>query len=228
MPTGSPNLFDPTAPAPSSKINDAAVQALVPTNSQAQRAPIYGEDTVAQVNPTANPENVLDLPPVRAIFAGTPPAAYSTPEDEKNPVVQEIGARMHDVMSIGLNLYRALDGTTYALFNPEKIPGQQIKDADKAGKLTEVAVPISTLLGDSAAAGDEETPASGAQPGQEQAATPGGASLSPSPMPGRPVPAGAQNALLASRLKNLAPTSPTSRPKPGYGNLVNSLLKPAV
>jgi len=120
-----------------------------------------------------------------------------------------------------MGLYRSLGGDLGVIFNQLKLNGEQLKAADQAGKLLEVAPPFDVVNQQVAGSG-EGNPVLSAQPPTGAAGnTPAAANQmksavrSPAPMP-----ASSQKSLTNARLKNLGPSKPT-----GQGQLLQSILK---
>lgn len=176
------------------------------------------------------PEAILKLHPIQAMIAGTP-AAVSMPikEFSKLPEAEELVKNADALKSAGFNFYKSLSGTTGVIYNALHVHPQDIQNADKAGKLEQIAPPWNHVAHVISKAGLNH-PAL-ARTGVPQAmATPtpvappqAGSGLLP-----KPEPASAAKKQATARLLALQPGSPTSGPSPGSGRLLNSILKPVV
>lgn len=170
------------------------------------------------------PEELLQIPAMQAIFAGQPPAvSTSIKEFSQRPEAKVIEDNKDAIQRAGVGFYRSMAGDTGVLFNQLHMAGQDLIEADKAGRLLEVA-PAFDEVNQAVSMSGEGNPVLGAQ-------VPGGAKTAnisaPAPSPA-PAPASVQNKLTTARLKNMSPGSPTSGPQPGAGRVLNSIMKPAI
>lgn len=169
-------------------------------------------------------DELLQIPAMQALFAGQP-AALSTPikEFSNRPEAKIIEENKDAIQRAGVGFYRSLAGDLGVLFNQLHIAGQDLIEADKQGRLTEVA-PLFDEVNQAVSMSGEGNPVLSAQ-------VPGGAKTAnisaPAPAPA-PAPASVQNKLTTARLKNTSLGAPTSGPQPGAGRILNTLLKPAV
>lgn len=145
------------------------------------------------------------------LLHGAPPAVYAE-VTSKAPEVAVVVKHQKALEDSGFGFYRSKDDTLTVLYNSVYVSPEQLKEADEAGKLTEVAVPLDQ------ATSQFEGAASGVAP----SAGPGVAAS------GSPPSAGAQKKVTTARLKNLQPGSPTSGPLPGAGRILNNILKKTV
>lgn len=172
------------------------------------------------------PDDLLKLPTIQALMAGSPAAASGSIEEfAKRPEGKIIASNKGPLMSAGFGFYKSLDGSTGVVFNGLYIHGDQIKQADQAGKLQEIAPPFDHI-GSAVATSGSAHPAlahDGNVP-QEMAVAPVQAvpQMASAPQP----PASVENKLTTARLKNVAAGSPTSGGKPGGGRLINSIMRP--
>lgn len=170
------------------------------------------------------PDELLQIPAMQALFAGSPPAVSTSLKDfSKRPEAKIIEQSKDAIQKAGIGLYRSLDGSLGVLFNQLRIAGQDLMQADKEGRLLEVAPPFDQVSQSISASGDQNPVLSAEVPGG--AKTPG--VPPPSPMPA-PAPASVQNKITTARLQNIPPGSPTSGPAPGAGRILNNILKPVV
>lgn len=157
-------------------------------------------------------DQIAELPPIRAVLEGKPAAVWA-PEGINTPETQIIGRNLKKVGELGLALYRS-PNKKMVLFNPALLPPADLKAADAAGKLDEVAAPLESF----SAAPATEAPAPGAEqpaPGAQQPVTSG---LAPR----------AQSKLAGTRLKALMDEEePSKRTVPGGGKILNSLFSRA-
>jgi len=191
------NLVEPKTPAP-------------PTGTQS-----HGGDF---------PDELLQLPAIQGLFAGAPPA-FSTAiaAFEKRPEAKLIADNKDALQRAGVGLYRSLAGDLGVLFNQLHIAGNDLMEADKQGRLLEVAPPFDDVTAQISQSGESNPVLSATTPGAPKTAripTPG-----PSPPP---APASVQNKLSTARIKNVGQGAPTSGPAPGAGRILNSIMKPIV
>lgn len=180
----------------------------------------------------ALPDEVLQIPFLQAVFAGSPSAvSFNIKAAEKTPEAKTVAANKQGLQEAGINFYRALSGETGIIFNASKISGEDLIAADKAGKLLEIAPPADKVNADILASGSNHPALSqGAPPSGLAAPTanvpPQSASV---PMPAPSTGAGGQaRQKLAARLKNLQPGPPTGGSNPGAGRLLASIMKPVL
>ena len=139
---------------------------------------------------------------------------------------------MDDLQEMGFGLYRSLGGRG-VIFNQMYVHPEDLKAADKAGKLAELA-PDFDKVNDSLGKAGLDHPALAREqtPGAFAAATPqappqaGQFPMVASPQQGQA--ADATKKIMAARLNAANPGAPTSGPSPGAGRLMNSILKPVV
>jgi hypothetical protein len=175
------------------------------------------------------PQEVLAIPAMQAILAGQP-AAVSAPitEFEKRPEAKLIMDHKDVLIKAGFGLYRSLSGDIGVLFNSFHIHPEELKQADQAGQLQQVA-PSFDQVNDSVAKSGADHPI------LKATTAPGGPKPAPMPSPPQmgspvtsPAPAAVQTKLSTARTRNLMPGAPTSGPQPGAGRLLNSILKPVL
>lgn len=198
------------------------------------------KEATAEVVPNENapkakasglPDELLQIPAMQAIFAGSPPAvSASIQEFQKRPETKLISSSKDALMKAGIGMYRSLAGDLGVLFNQLHINGQDLIQADKEGRLQEVAPPFDSVNDTIGKSGDQNPVLTASVPGGPKTAsapTPG-ASASPAPVSAKGQPASVQNKTATARLKNLTPQGPLSGASPGAGRILNNLLKPAV
>lgn len=187
----------------------------------------------AQAAPAAGelPDEVLQIPAMQALFAGAPAAfSASLKEFQNRPEAKLIASNKDALQQAGMGLYRSLGGDLGVLFNMLKLSGEQLKAADQAGKLLELAPPFDVVNQQVAGSG-ENNPVLSAQPPAGAAAgnTPAAANQMQSPVRSpAPMSAGAQKSLTNARIKNQTLGRPVDGPKPGQGRLLNTILKPVI
>jgi len=177
-------------------------------------------------------DDVLKIPAMQALIAGQPPAISANLTTlDKMPEAKLIAANKDGLMSAGIGLYRSMDGANGVFFNQLFVSPDEIKAADQAGKLLEVAPPFETVNATVGKSGEQnpvlsaaERPA-GFKSGPTPTAVPPGAPAQPQ---GTPQPASAQKATANARMKNMQIGAPTSGPQPGAGRLLNTILKPVL
>jgi hypothetical protein len=171
-------------------------------------------------------DELLQIPAIQAVFAGAPPAVSTSLKDFGNrPEAKLIGDNRDELQSMGIGFYRSLGGDLGVLFNQLRLSGQDLVNADKEGRLQEIAPPFDTINSEVATSGDKH-------PSLSASAPTGGATAAPTPPAPMPTPntqpASVQNKQATARLKNVQPGAPTSGPVPGAGRIMNAILKPVV
>lgn len=210
----------PAEPAVEPKEN---VTSTVPPES------VEPNETEAQPSPAAGlPDKLLQIPAMGALFAGKPPALSAHLKNfEKRPEAKLIMENREPLMKAGMGFYRSLSGDLGVVFNQLYIHPDQLKAADKMGKLLSVAPPFDTVNHAISKLGPADHPVlnhNGIVPQTAQPAPP----AAPPQFSGNPMPAAAQKKLATARIANLRPPSPTSGPAPGQGQLLQSILKPVI
>lgn len=194
---------------------------IEPTEPQAAEAP--PADQSAEL-----PDELLRLPSVGPLLAGSPPAVSMKIKDmaktEDGKIVAKNFSALQDA---GIFAYRALDKETGVLGNSLYINPEAIKQADAAGQLASVALDWNMV-------GSEAARAGSANPVVTATGVPTAAAPAPVPTPPQTAsgllpapPASTQTSLARSRAKNLQEGSPTSG-RAAQGRLLNNLLKPAI
>lgn len=192
-------------------------------------APVESMDASAAAQSNSLPDEVLQIPAMQAVFAGSPAAVSAPIKDFSNrPEAKLIAQNRDALVRSGMGLYRSLGGDLGVIFNRLKLSDEQIKSADQAGKLLEIAPPFDEV-NQSVASSGENNPVMNAQvPGGAASAIPtpsqfGSAVRGPAPMP-----ASSQKSLTNARIKNQMLGKPSEGPKPGAGRLLNNILKPVL
>lgn len=174
---------------------------------------------------SAIPDEVLQIPAIQALFAGSPPALSAPITDfAKRPEGQLIQKNKDVLFKAGMNLYRSLSGDLGVLFNQMHIHGDDLAAADKAGKLLEVAPPFDQV-NDMVAKSGPDHPVLNAQVpgGPKMPSAPSAPQTPPMASPASKTPASVQRKLTTARLSNLQPSSAVSGP-----SVLSSILKPVV
>lgn len=215
-----PSLVTPQDP-------NAAVPTVAPTD--APQGPVI-------------PPSLTKVPAIQGLLAGAPPAVSVVIKDFKNnPLEKEIVENKDALGAAGFGFYRSLSGHIAVMFNRFHIHPEDIKAADRAGKLQVLAPPLAqvdhALAGKTHALKNAKFPTAFASP-QPPIAPQAGAQAAQAANQGEEPPqaapaAGAPNQalarkLLAARLQNIQPGAPTSGAAPGGGRLLNSVLKQVV
>lgn len=181
----------------------------------------------ASEQPTSSiPDEVLQIPAMQALFAGSPAAVSASLTDfAKRPEGKLIQQNKDVLMKAGMGLYRALDGDTGILFNQMYLNGEEIKSADKAGQLAQIAPPFDTVNSEIAKSGQNNPVLnSGNVPNGFKSTSAPSAPVTNVP----PASAGVQRTAQRARTSNMTPKGPISGAKPGAGRLLNSILRPVL
>lgn len=176
------------------------------------------------------PDELLKIPAVQAITAGQP-AAFSAllTEFEKLPEAVIIADNKDSLMKAGYSFYRSLDGNFGVVLNQLFVSPDEIKAADQAGTLQEIAPPFTELnaaIGSSG--GDNPVLQENARPSGFKIGSAAAAPAPPSVSKSKPPPAGVQKTLASKRSQNMQPTSPTAGAGAGQGNLLRSIMRPVL
>lgn len=185
----------------------------------------------SSVTPTAEsnlPDEVLQIPFLQAIFAGSPAAtSFNIKAAEKSPEAKIVAKNRQGLQENGINFYRSLAGDTGVIFNSLKISDTDIQEADKMGKLLEIAPPVDKISADILQSGANHPALITGAPNSAPAAPTGAPPPQSAQMPmAATAPANRQK--LAAQLKNLQLGAPTSGPAAGQGQLLRSIMKPVL
>lgn len=195
------------------------------------------------------PDEVLRLPAMQALIAGSPPAVSAKLSDFANRPEAKLMAENKDaLLAAGMGFYKSLSGDLGVVFNSLHIHPSDLQAADKAGKLLDIAPPVDQV--DAAVSksgtGNPVLQATGVPGGPAMARSAtippqsgsGGLSGAPTKAPApmtlpaggghQGTPASLQRNLMQARVKNIQPGTPTSGASPGAGRLLNQILKPVV
>lgn len=216
----------------------ATVPLVEPQDSSAAAAvaapvePVTPEPTPATENAgaAALPPELIQLPAVQALLAGQPPALSADIASFANrPEGQLVAQNRDKLMKAGMGFYKSLGGDMGVLFNQFFIHPDEIKAADKAGNLLQIAPSfddVNLQVGKSGQnnpilqEGERPTgfrQATIAQSGATEAPAQAQASVPP-----------ASSRIIGAKNRNMAAGSPTSGPKPGAGRLLNQIMKPVI
>lgn len=224
------DLIQPAAGAP---------PAADPSAVQPQQPPEGGESQPQETSENAPKlaPALLHIPAMQALMVGKPAAAsVHFTHDKALPVAKEIFDHKEDLLKAGFALYRSLSGDVGVIFNQLYLHPEELKAADQAGQLMQIAPPLGQLNHATGAAGRNH-------PIFSHAGVPGGPKPAPMPQvpqsgmaqpapiaagPGPTMPADVQRQLLQAKLANIPLGAPTSGPSPGAGRILNTLQKPVV
>lgn len=228
---------------------DAMIEPVTP---QATAATVEPTSPTSSTSPTAQPpvdkeaaadlpEELLAIPAIQAVLAGTPPATSMPIKGADNrDEVKLIADNKEPLIEAGMGFYRSLSGQLGVMFNSLRIHPDDLVAADKTGTLPSVAPDFDALNQELGKSGRNHPllnanlpPAAPASPVSAlrppQAAS--GAMPQAQATPGAripPPPASVARKLAAQRVLNLRAGSPTSGPAPGAGRLTNQVLQPAM
>lgn len=176
------------------------------------------------------PDELIQIPAMQALTAGQP-AAFSAllTEFEKLPEAKIIADNKDGLMKAGFGLYRSLDGNFGVVFNNLFASPDEVKAADQAGTLQEIAPPFAELNAAIGSSGSENPVlAEGERPTGFKVGSGAAAPVAPTTEAPKPMSSGTQKTLANKRAANMQPGAPTSGASPGSGRLLNSILKPVL
>ena len=159
------------------------------------------------------PEDLLKNPLIFAVAKGQP-GAVSAPTMSKDPIVRAVVKHAQPLVAAGFGIFQSKDKKTSVLFNTQTMDAGDLYEADQNGTLADIAPSFDTVGAPEAA--------------PSAAVAPGAATAVPASVPASQPAASVQNKLATIRGKNTQPLSPTSGAAPGGGNILNSILRPAV
>lgn len=190
--------------------------AASPPKPDAESAP--PEDTGGDI-----PNEVASIPAIQGLLVGQPAAVSASLEEFANRPEGQLIAKNADALTgAGFGLYRSKAGDTGVLFNQRYVHGEQLKAADLAGTLQEIA-PAFDVVNQQLAQAGQNHPMMNAEAGPE--------GFMGAPMPQAPTPAGAMPApapvsTQRAKAQALVPQGPISGARPGAGRILNSILRP--
>lgn len=198
-----------------------------------QVTPREGTPPEEEVTEGELPEELIRIPAVQAVMAGSPPAVSMPLKNADNrEEVQVIAENKAALEAAGMGFYRSISGDLGVMFNGLRIHPEDIQAADKAGKLQAVAPDFDAINREVAQSGANHPILKADRP---PAATPIAASAATAPQAASgklslvpPAPASVARKLAAQRIMNLQAGAPTSGASPGAGRLLNQVMKPAV
>jgi hypothetical protein len=183
-----------------------------------------------ETKPGTIPDTLLKIPAFQALMVGKPGAISDSIKDFSKRGEAEALVKHADVLKqAGFGFYRSLDGNTGVVFNRQYVHDDELKQADVAGQLRQVAPDFDSINHAVSKSGifHPALDSSHVAPTSfKQAPMPSVPQMAQSPIP--PAPASVQTQANTARLRNLQPGSPTSGPVPGAGRLLNSVLKPVL
>jgi len=210
-----PILVEPKGAAPAAAVTPEDIGAEAPAAPGAAPA-------------QSLPDDLVRLPAIQALIAGDPAPAFSASIKtfSKREEAKKIAANAQILQQAGIGFYKALDGETGVVFNGLYLNPEEIKAADAAGKLKEIAPPFDEVT--KMVKGGKDAPAlrhKGVPQGFKEAPMPEPPAAGPSVPPPT---AGAQKKVASARMAALKPQPPTAGSAPGQGELLRSILKPVV
>lgn len=211
----------------------AAAPAAAPEVTPAAAAPAPAPAAAAPPD-TKMPEALLRIPAMQGLMTGSPGAVSDNIKDFAKRDDAGVLTKNKDWLSrAGFGFYRSLDGDTGVVFNALYVHPEELKAADAAGKLKEVAPDFDSVnhaIGKSGRAHPALT-AGPVPKGLKGAPIPQPPQMAQVPPPTANIPppsAAAQKSLMGARVTNMQPGSPTSGAVPGAGRLLNQVLKPVL
>lgn len=178
--------------------------------------------SASENTPAGIPPEVAKFPPMLAVLAGQPPA-ISTPVANKDERLLKVWQDREKLVKAGIAFYRSLSGDIGVIFNSLRLHPETLKQADRAGKLLEVAPPYDAV--EKALAGKPlDLEGFQAPEGLPQLPAPETPQAAQSPV--APPSASAQKAIATKRMAALQPKEPTEGLKPGAGRVLNAILTP--
>lgn len=192
-------------------------------------SPQPSEEAAASLSP-----EILQIPAMQGILAGEP-AAFSVPIAgfEARPEGKIIISNKDPLMQAGIGFYRSLGGDIGAIFNRFFLADTEIQQADKEGRLAEIA-PSFEQVNQMISQSGQQNPMFSAKQRPTGIKSAGATVPVPGPVANVSQPAAAPTGqrtparLLGAKMRNLDVGSPTEGSKPGAGRLLNSILKPVL
>lgn len=221
-----PDLSKPSQSPPTGRPADALLSAPGTPQPVPQPGLLLEPLTPSDEDKAKIPDEVLSLPPFRALLEGSPPAVKVTQEEfQADPAIKMIQGHSESLLYSGFGFYQPKDGNSSVIYNSRFIDGNALKIADDKGQLDKIATPYSELKNFFA----ENLGEAGVNPEASAAPVAPEVSAAPSSQPGgAPAPDSSQTKLASARVRNLATGAPTSGPAPGQGRVLNNILKSTI
>lgn len=174
------------------------------------------------------PDELIQIPAMQAITAGQPAAFSALLTDfEKLPEAKTIASNRDNLTRAGFGLYRSVDGAQGVIFNQLFVSPDEIKAADAAGTLLELAPPFAELNAAIGSSGSENPVlVEGERPQGFKVGGGAPAPVAPTTETPAPMASSAQKTLANKRAANMQPAPPTAGAGAGQGNLLRSIMKP--
>lgn len=204
------------------------VEPVVEPNSELTAPEVVPGGSPSETSGTGElPGEMIQIPAFQGLLAGKPPAVSAPIVDfAKRPEGQLVQKYKAELLGAGIGFYRSFQGDLGVLFNQSYISGEDLKTADKGGKLLEIAPPFDQINQQISASGADHPILNARPPGGIK--IPGAPSILPAVAPASPPAPPAPRGAIAAKIRNLALGSPTTGPKPGEGRLLNQILKPVL
>jgi hypothetical protein len=179
------------------------------------------------------PDELLQIPAIQGLLAGAPAAvSMKIKGSEDRDEIALISENKDAVMAAGMGFYKSMSGEIGVMFNALKISPEDLRAADKAGKLETLAPDFDKVNLEISKSG-EKHPILNASAPAAQFASPASTQTPPQAASGSlplvpPAPASVAKKLASQRAANLTPGAPSSGASPGAGRILNSIMKPVV
>jgi hypothetical protein len=179
------------------------------------------------------------LNPVIVGLASGKIPGLNIPHGYDNP---EAAALLKPALAVGLKLFKPVHDKSVqvSVVNPKTVNAEALKVADHHGTLDKLFPSITEFFphvdakaqskaptNNAPAMAAQSPPTTAAAPAPQPAAKPANGP-SNNPVPVMPKQSKHLASLTNDRVKNIQPGTPTSRPIPGGGNVLNGLLKPVI
>jgi len=225
----------------------AELPLVAPADTEAPITPAPEE--VAPEAAAAPPDELLKIPAFQALFAGSPPAVSFSLTGQSDRPERKLAEKNSDYLKeAGFRIFKAQADNRAVLYNALRIHPEDLRAAEKMGKLEIIAPDFDAVNHAVGKSGDAnpilhagEVPAAPASALSASTAPQAGSIpalaarvMAAAPQSGgappnvAPAPAGVQRKLAGARIASLKPSAPTAGPAPGQGSLLNSILKPVV
>ena len=207
------------------------VEPVDPNAPQAPPVEPTQEAAGATDTPAGLPPDLLKIPALQALVAGSPAAvSMKLKGSEDRDEVKMVSENAQGLQQAGMGFYKSLSGEYGVMFNALRIHPQDLQAADKAGKLLTLA-PDFDAVNHAVSKSGLDHPALHASAPPRTPAAPTSGQSAPQMASGKympPMPASAVRKLVQQRIMNMQPSAPTGGPSPGAGVLANQIMKPVI
>ena len=220
---------DATSPIQPVSPGNAPGEVVQPAQPPTPQPPPSDAASQAGQAPAPLPEDLVKIPALQAIVAGSPVAVSLHLKGADDRAEVKLVTQHKDALQeAGMAFYKSISGDIGVMYNALRVHPQDLYEADKQGKLLQIAPNFDQVNHTLEKAGihhpilNAQAP-TGAMPSATPIAPPQASAGGMVP----PAPSSVIRKIATQRMLNAQPGAPTSGPAPGQGRLLNQILKGA-